>query len=74
VEFDPSKIDVHLQKEPVCLGGLASDFDEARMKEKLDQPEVRIRVTLNGRGKGEARYFTCDLTEGYIQINGSYRT
>jgi glutamate N-acetyltransferase/amino-acid N-acetyltransferase len=74
VDFDPSKIDVHLQKEPVCLGGLAADFDEAGMKEKLDAPEVRIRVTLNGRGKGEARYFTCDLTEGYIQINGSYRT
>jgi glutamate N-acetyltransferase/amino-acid N-acetyltransferase len=74
VEFDPSKLDVHLQRELVCKGGLAVEFDEAALKEKLDVSEVRIRVTLNGKGKGQARFFTCDLTEGYIQINGSYRT
>jgi glutamate N-acetyltransferase / amino-acid N-acetyltransferase len=74
VEFDPSKLDVHLQRELVCKGGLATEFDEAALKEKLDVSEVRIRVTLNGKGKGQARFFTCDLTEGYIQINGSYRT
>jgi glutamate N-acetyltransferase/amino-acid N-acetyltransferase len=74
VEFDPAKVDIHLQRELVCKGGLAVPFDEASLKEKLDAPEVRIRVTLNGRGKGQARFFTCDLTEGYIQINGSYRT
>lgn len=74
VEFDPSKIDVHLQRELVCKDGLAAGFDEAALKEKLNAPEVRIRVTLNGKGKGQARFFTCDLTEGYIQINGSYRT
>lgn len=74
VEFDPSKVDVHLQSELVCQGGLAAEFDEAALKEKLNASEVRIRVTLNGRGKGQARFFTCDLTEGYIQINGSYRT
>jgi glutamate N-acetyltransferase / amino-acid N-acetyltransferase len=74
VEFDPSKLDVHLQRELVCKGGLATQFDEAALKGKLDTPEVRIRVTLSGKGKGQARFFTCDLTEGYIQINGSYRT
>jgi glutamate N-acetyltransferase/amino-acid N-acetyltransferase len=74
VEFDPSKIDVHLQRELVCKNGLAADFDEDALKEKLNAPEVRIRVTLNGKGKGQARFFTCDLTEGYIRINGSYRT
>jgi glutamate N-acetyltransferase/amino-acid N-acetyltransferase len=74
VPFDPSKVDVHLQRELVCKGGLAAEFDEDGMKEKLNQSEVRIRVTLNGKGKGEARFFTCDFTEGYIKINGSYRT
>ena len=69
-----AKLDVHLQRELVCKGGLAAEFDEAALKEKLDVSEVRIRVTLNGKGKGQARFFTCDLTEGYIQINGSYRT
>jgi glutamate N-acetyltransferase / amino-acid N-acetyltransferase len=74
VRFDPSKIDVRLQRELVCKGGMAVEFDEALLKNKLDESEVRIQVTLNGKGKGQARFFTCDLTEGYIQINGSYRT
>jgi glutamate N-acetyltransferase / amino-acid N-acetyltransferase len=74
VAFDPNKVDIFLQKVLVCKGGLAADFDEAELKKKLDEPEVRIRVVLNGRGKCQARFFTCDLTEGYIEINGSYRT
>lgn len=74
VLFDPSKIDIHLQREIVCEGGVAAEFDEATMKEKLDASEVRIRVTLRGKGVGQARFYTCDLTEGYIEINGSYRT
>ena len=74
VAFDPSEIDIFLQTVPVCKGGLAADFDELALKKKLDDSEVRIRVVHKGKGKGEARFFTCDLTEGYIQINGSYRT
>jgi glutamate N-acetyltransferase/amino-acid N-acetyltransferase len=74
VKFDPEKIDIHLQRELVCRNGLAADFDESAMKAKLDDSEVRIRITLQGKGTGQARFYTCDLTEGYIQINGSYRT
>ena len=44
------------------------------MKRKLDAPECEIRLTVRGKGKGSARFWTCDLTEGYIQINASYRT
>jgi glutamate N-acetyltransferase / amino-acid N-acetyltransferase len=72
--FDPLKADIHLQHELVCKAGLAADFDEAALKAKLDTDRVDIRITLRGRGKGESRFFTCDLTEGYIEINGSYRT
>jgi len=35
--------------------------------------EVEIEVDL-GLGKGEATVWTCDLTHGYIDINGSYRS
>lgn len=72
--FDPEDADIFLQDVQVCGRGLAMDFDEADLKRKLNGGNVQIRFTLNGRGKGEARFFTCDLTEGYIQINGSYRT
>jgi glutamate N-acetyltransferase/amino-acid N-acetyltransferase len=74
VPFDPSDIDVELQKVMVCTGGLAAEYNEPDLKKKLNESEVRIRVINKKNGKGEARFFTCDLTEGYIQINGSYRT
>jgi glutamate N-acetyltransferase/amino-acid N-acetyltransferase len=74
VIFDPADADVFLQDVQVCRRGLATDFDEIDLKRKLDRHEVSIQLVLEGGGKGEARFFTCDLTEGYIQINGSYRT
>jgi len=74
VDFDPADIDIEMQRVPVCRGGLAAEFNEAELKQKLNEAEVRIRVVNRKGGKGEARFFTCDLTEGYIQINGSYRT
>jgi glutamate N-acetyltransferase/amino-acid N-acetyltransferase len=74
VDFDPMTIDIEMQRTLVCRGGLAADYDESELKEKLDESEVRIRIVNRKGGKGEARFFTCDLTEGYIQINGSYRT
>ena len=74
VQFDPRKVDIYLQRIPVCKSGLAAPYDETELKNKLDESEVRIRIVLNGGGRGQARFFTCDLTEGYIKINGSYRT
>ena len=74
VPIDPSKVDIDLQQVAVCRGGLAADFSEPDLKKKLDAPECSIRVALQGRGKGSARFWTCDLTEKYIEINASYRT
>jgi glutamate N-acetyltransferase/amino-acid N-acetyltransferase len=74
VVFEPDDVDIQLQGITVCRGGLAAEYDEPSLKQKLDEERVDIRIALAGRGKGEARFFTCDLTEGYIQINGSYRT
>jgi glutamate N-acetyltransferase/amino-acid N-acetyltransferase len=79
VAFDPLKTDIHLQGVLVCRGGLASPFSEPDLKKKMDAGECEIRVTVRGRGapgkdKGSARFWTCDLTEGYIRINASYRT
>jgi glutamate N-acetyltransferase/amino-acid N-acetyltransferase len=74
VPFDPAKTDIVLQGVTVCRGGLAAPFSEADLKQKLDQPECEIRLTIRGKGKGAARFWTCDLTEGYIRINASYRT
>jgi glutamate N-acetyltransferase/amino-acid N-acetyltransferase len=74
VAFDPAKTDVYMQGVLVCRGGLAAPFSEGELKAKLDGAECEIRVKVRGQGKGSARFWTCDLTEGYIQINASYRT
>ena len=58
----------------MCKRGLAVDFDEAALIEKLKQPDVSVRFVIRGTHKASATFWTCDFTEGYIQINGSYRT
>ena len=72
--FDPRKVDILFQGMPVCKAGLAVDFDEAALIAKLKAPEVRIEFRMKGGGKAKTRFWTCDFTEGYIRINGSYRT
>jgi glutamate N-acetyltransferase/amino-acid N-acetyltransferase len=74
VAFDPAKTDVYMQGVTVCRNGLAAPFDELDLKQKLDAAECAIRLAIRGKGKGTARFWTCDLTEGYIRINASYRT
>ena len=74
VAFDPSKTDIHMQGIAVCKGGLAAPFSETELKKKLDAPDCEIRLAIKGKGKGQARFWTCDFTEGYIRINASYRT
>jgi len=74
VSFDPANVDIYLQNILVCRNGLAAEYDEHALKRRLEEKEVEIRFLLKRQGKAEAQFFTCDLTEGYVQINGSYRT
>jgi len=74
VKFDPRKADIDMQDLPVCRGGLAADFAEADLAAKLGVNECSIKFTLRGKGRGRARFWTCDFTEEYIRINASYRT
>ncbi len=54
-------------------GGVIPDYDEAPVVAHMKGREVQITVDL-GLGRGKARVWTCDLTHGYIDINGSYRS
>jgi len=74
VVFDPSKVDIYMQDILVCQGGVAAEFSEQELKSKLDERDCSIRLAFHGRGTGGARFWTCDLTEKYIEINASYRT
>ena len=74
VDFDPSKVDIHMQGILCCSNGIAIDFNETELKTRLNDNEVMVRFEIKGDGKGETRFWTCDFTENYIRINGSYRT
>ncbi|HUO93465.1 MAG TPA: bifunctional glutamate N-acetyltransferase/amino-acid acetyltransferase ArgJ [Rhizomicrobium sp.] len=54
-------------------GERASTYDEKAATRAVAGREVKIGVDI-GLGKGRARVWTCDLTDGYIRINGAYRS
>jgi len=54
-------------------GQRVEGYDEAPVAAHMKGQEIKIEVEL-GIGRGKARVWTCDLTHGYIDINGSYRS
>jgi glutamate N-acetyltransferase / amino-acid N-acetyltransferase len=54
-------------------GGPVPDYDEAPVARHMSGREIAIAVDI-GIGDGKATVWTCDLTHGYIDINGSYRS
>ncbi len=65
----------------VGIGGLliarngepVADYDEAPVTQHMQGRDVVIEIDV-GVGKGRATVWGCDLTHGYIDINGSYRS
>jgi len=74
VAFEPKQVDIEMQGVRVCRGGVAATFSEEELKTKLDELECYIRFSIRGNGRGRARFWTCDFTQDYIEINASYRT
>lgn len=54
-------------------GERVEGYDEAPVVAHMRGQEIVIEVDLH-LGNGEAVVWTCDLTHGYIDINGSYRS
>ena len=54
-------------------GARAPDYSEEAASAVMKRDEIALGIEL-GLGQGEARVWTCDLTHGYISINGDYRS
>ncbi len=54
-------------------GTVIDGYDEAPVVAHMHGREIGITVDL-GMGRGRGTAWTCDLTHGYIDINGSYRS
>ena len=58
----------------ICADGMeVPGYDETPVANHMKGKEIDIDIDL-GLGKGTAKVWTCDLTHGYIDINGSYRS
>lgn len=54
-------------------GRVVDGYQEAPVVTHMGGSEIKIAVDL-GMGRGSAVVWGCDLTHGYIDINGSYRS
>jgi glutamate N-acetyltransferase/amino-acid N-acetyltransferase len=54
-------------------GARVRDFDETPVAAHMKGSDIRIGLNLH-LAQGRAVVYTCDLTHGYIDINGSYRS
>jgi len=54
-------------------GGPVPNYNEGPVAEHMRGREVQMTIDI-GIGAGKARVWTCDLTHGYVDINGSYRS
>lgn len=65
IYFGPMRLAVEGQRDP--------DYSEEAASAYMKNDEIDITVDL-GLGDGQATVWTCDLTHGYISINGDYRS
>ncbi len=49
-------------------------YREEEIMPHMKGRDIRIAVDVGTGGRGRATVWTCDLTHGYIDINGSYRS
>ncbi|KAI8802769.1 arginine biosynthesis ArgJ [Cladochytrium replicatum] len=76
--IEPEKVNLRVRDAKgtelhLFRNGAPYDVNEGVAKEILESGEVVVEVDLGVGGKSAVVY-TCDFSEEYIQINGSYRT
>jgi glutamate N-acetyltransferase/amino-acid N-acetyltransferase len=73
-EIDADTMTIHIGGILVAeRGARAQHFSEGPVAAHMRGEEIAISVRV-GAGSGTATVWTCDLTHGYIDINGAYRT
>ena len=67
------KLSIQFCGQWVAKNGGAVKYDESLIDEKMAGTDIEILVDV-AVGDGKYTAYTCDLTHGYITINGDYRS
>jgi glutamate N-acetyltransferase/amino-acid N-acetyltransferase len=71
---DRDRLGISIGGVPIThKGQIVEGYDETPVTQHMRGKEIAIDVDLS-LGKGKSTVWTCDLTHGYIDINGSYRS
>ena len=71
---DRDKLAISIGGVQITDGGqVVPNYDETPVARHIKGTDIVIDIDL-GIGRGRATVWTCDLTHGYIDINGSYRS
>ncbi len=71
--FVPEKSKLTLCGTVLYRGGSPVAFDAVKVSSDLKQKEVVVDLSC-GLGKGQAVFYTCDLSKMYVTINADYTT
>ncbi|MEW6652805.1 MAG: bifunctional glutamate N-acetyltransferase/amino-acid acetyltransferase ArgJ [Bacteroidota bacterium] len=73
IEFNPEKFEITINKVPILKQNYFVTLPNAIANQTLKPSEINLLLELHC-GKGKATCWTCDFSEEYVKINGSYRT
>ncbi|MBP7753096.1 MAG: bifunctional glutamate N-acetyltransferase/amino-acid acetyltransferase ArgJ [Veillonella sp.] len=69
----PEKTTLSIGGIPIFTKGMGTDYDEAALRAIMAEHDIVVDIDLN-QGTESATVWTCDLTYGYVKINGEYHT
>jgi glutamate N-acetyltransferase/amino-acid N-acetyltransferase len=73
-QFNPEAVDIAVDEIAVVQGGVGlGDQAEQAANDRMRQREFALGIRLHA-GRGSARIWTADLSEGYVRINAGYRS
>jgi glutamate N-acetyltransferase/amino-acid N-acetyltransferase len=74
VPFDPAQAEIRIGGITIVKDGEAIGASaEQQVKALMKEPRYVVEMQL-GQGPGQARFFMCDLTHEYVNVNADYRS
>jgi glutamate N-acetyltransferase/amino-acid N-acetyltransferase len=73
IEFDPAKFEIFINSIQILQKNYIVTLPNAVANQTLKGTNIQLKVKLNA-GNGSANCWTCDFSEDYVKINGSYRS